>query len=207
MKTRIIAAALALALAAAAPAAAMAGAPTDRVRLATDKVITILKDPALKPPAKEKDRRAKIRNAVYEVFDFEEMAKRSLATFWRDRTAADRKEFVDLFSDLLERSYINRIENYSDEKIVYTAEDTDGDYSVVKSKFVTKRGEEIEVDYKLMNRDKVWYVYDVVIESVSLVNNYRVQFNKVIRSSSYQELVKKMKNKKESETFVSPGKG
>ena len=188
------------------PAVSMAGVPTDTVKSTVDKVIQTLKDPSLKGAAKEKERRAKIRVAVTNVFDFSEMAKRSLGQYWKDRSESERKEFVALFSDLLERSYINKIESYSDEKIVYEKESLEDDYAVVKTRFVTKRREEIPVDYKLLKEDGNWGVYDLVIENISLVNNYRIQFNKIIRTSSYQELVRKMKNKSESESFVSPGK-
>ena len=136
--------------------------------------------------------------------DFAEMAKRSLGVYWKDRSDAEKKEFTSLFSDLLERSYINRIEGYTDEKISYDSENVDSDYAVVKTRLKTKRGEEIPIDYKLVNENGTWHVYDLVIENVSLVNNYRVQFNKVIRSNSYAELVKKMKNKQESESFAAP---
>ena len=188
-------------------APALAGAPTDTVKTTVDKVINILNDPKLKGPAHEKERRAKIRQAVFEVWDFREMAKRSLAQYWRERTEPQRKEFTDLFADLLERSYINRIESYSGEKIIWDREIVDPPYAEVDSHFLTKRREEIPVDYKLLDENGKWRVYDMVIENVSLVNNYRTQFNKIIRQSSYDELLKKMKNKQESESFVSPSKG
>lgn len=202
---RLMAAAVAAFVLVSVPVAAHAGAPTDRVRLAADKVISILKDPAMKGKAKEQERRAQIKKAVFAVFGFDEMAKRSLGQYWRQRTDAERKEFTDLYSDLLERSYINRIESYSNEKIVYGAEKVDADFAEVPSKFITKRNEEIAVNYKLMSKDGSWYVYDMVIENVSLVNNYRIQFNKIIRSSSYEELVRKMKNKRESDALAAPG--
>ena len=188
------------------PAVSMAATPTETVKTTVDKVIQVLNDPSLKVPAKEKERRAKIRAAVLNVFDFKEMAKRSLGLYWKDRTEGERAKFVELFSDLLERSYINRIESYSGEKIVYEKESVEDDYAVVKTRFITKRREEIPVDYKLLKENGTWVVYDLVIENVSLVNNYRTQFNKIIRTSSYQELVRKMQNKAESEAFVSPGK-
>lgn len=200
MCAAVVAAALLLSI----PAYSSAGAPTDTVKATTDKVIAILKDPALKPEPKEKERRAAMRKVVFGVFDFDEMAKRSLAIYWKDRSPAEKKEFVDLFADLLERSYINRIEGYSDEKVVYDAEKVDDGYAVVRSRFITKRREEIPVDYKLMNNGGKWAVYDVVIENVSLVNNYRIQFNKIIRNSSYAELVRKMKNKSECDTLICP---
>jgi phospholipid transport system substrate-binding protein len=203
--TGLFTAALAAMLVIMVPAGAFAGAPTDRVRLAADKVISILKDPSLKPKAKETERRAKIMKAVRDVFDFEEMAKRSLGQYWRQRSDAEKKDFTDLYADLLERSYINRIESYSDEKIVYGGEKVDADFAVVPSKFITKRNEDITADYKLMLKGGTWFVYDMVIENVSLVNNYRIQFNKIIRTSSYEELVRKMKNKRESEVLAAPG--
>ena len=178
--------------------------PKEVVKVTVDKVVSVLRDPALKGAAKEEARRKKIREAVYEAFDFGEMAKRSLAIYWKERTDAERKEFTKLFSDLLERSYINRIEGYTDEKISYDSENIDGDYAVVKTRLRTKRGEEIPVDYKLINENGNWRVYDLVIEGVSLVNNYRVQFRKVIGSSSYAELVRKMQSKQESEKMAAP---
>lgn len=188
-----------------ASSAAFAGTQTERVKNATDRVIDILKDPALKGPKHEKERRRKMMDVAKTVFDFEEMANRSLAQYWRERTPQERKEFVDLFSDLLERSYINRIEGYSNEKIIYDSEKTEDGYAIVKSRIITKRFEEIPVEYRLMQKDGQWRVYDMVIENVSLVNNYRSQFNKIIRSSSYAELVMKMKNKQEGELLVASG--
>jgi phospholipid transport system substrate-binding protein len=179
---------------------AQAGEPTHQVKQSVDKVLDILKDKELKKPSKTKDRRAAIRSIVSERFDFEEMAKRSLALHWRTRTPEERKEFVSLFTDLLERSYIKKIETYTDEKINYTAERIEGDYADVNTKILTKRNVEIPIEYRLIKK-KDWQVYDVVIEGVSLINNYRTQFNKVIRTNSYAELVKRMKNKQEEELF------
>jgi len=192
-------------MAAAAPAACMASTPTETVKTTIDKVVSVLQNPAMKGSKKEQERRAAIRKAVFNVFDFREMAMRSLAKNWKPLPAKDKDEFSSLYADLLERSYINRIESYSGEKVVYDGESIDGDYAVVKTKFVTARREEILVDYKLMKKDGGWWVYDLVIERVSLVNNYRIQFNKIIRSSSYAELVKKMKDKKESELLSNAG--
>jgi len=186
------------------PAVSFAGVPSDRVKSATDKVIEILKDPSLKGPSKEDQKRKKIRAAVSEVFDFSEMAKRSLGMFWKDRTPAQKAEFTGLFTDLIERSYINRIEGYSNEKIVFDGETADKDYAVVKTRFINRRQEEIPVDYKLFSDNGQWRVYDVVIENVGLVNNYRVQFNKIIRGSGYDDLIRKMKSKSETENFEAP---
>ena len=175
--------------------------PLKIMNATTDRVVEILRDKELKKATKTPERRAAIRKAVTEVFDFEEMSKRALSVHWQKLTIEEREEFVSLFSDLLERSYIKKIEGYSDEKIDYLEEKIDGDSALVKSKITTRRNIEIPIDYKLLKRGDKWYVYDVVIEGVSLINNYRTQFNKIIRQSSYTELIKRMKNKQEEELF------
>jgi phospholipid transport system substrate-binding protein len=178
-----------------------AGDPTNLMKQTIDKVIDILKNKELKKAEKTNERRVAIRKVVGERFDFEEMAKRSLALHWKKRTPEERKEFVPLFSDLLERSYIKKIEGYTDEKFLYTDEKIDVDYAVVNTRIITKRNVEIPIEYRLLNKNGKWEVYDVVIEGVSLVNNYRNQFNTIIRRNSYEELVKRMKNKQEEELF------
>lgn len=183
-----------------------ADTPTQQVKQTVDKVLDILKDKDLKRPERTNERRALIRKIVSERFDFEEMAKRSLALHWRSRTPQERKEFVPLYTDLLERSYIKKIESYTDEKILYVGEKIEGEYSEVNTKIITKRNVEIPIDYKLFKKNGKWEVYDVIIEGVSLVNNYRTQFNKIIRTNSYEELVKRMKNKQEEELFEEKAK-
>jgi phospholipid transport system substrate-binding protein len=178
-----------------------AGEPTNLMKQTIDNIIDILKNEELKKPERANERRSEIRKLVGERFDLEEMAKRSLALQWRKRTPEEKKEFVSLFSDLLERSYIKKIESYTDEKILYTAENIEGEYAVVRTKIITDRNVEVPIDYKLLKEKGNWEVYDVVIEGVSLVNNYRIQFNSIIRKDSYQELVKRMKNKLEEEKF------
>ena len=178
-----------------------AGDPTNLMKQTIDKIIDILKNKELKKAEKTNERRVAIRKVVGERFDFEEMAKRSLALHWKKRTPEERKEFVPLFSDLLERSYIKKIEGYTDEKFLYTDEKIDVDYAVVNTRIITKRNVEIPIEYRLLNKNGKWEVYDVVIEGVSLVNNYRNQFNKIIRKDSYEELVRRMKNKQEEELF------
>ena len=177
-----------------------AGEPLDKIRQTVDDVLTVLADETLKAPEREAERRAKIRQAVFQRFGFDEMAQRSLAQHWRKRTPEEQKEFVDLFSDLLERSYIDKIESYGGgkENIHYTKETIDKDgYAAVRSEIVNKRDLDVEVEYRLLQRDGNWAVYDVIIEGVSLVNNYRTQFNKIIMESSYENLVKQMKLKLE----------
>lgn len=184
-----------LALSVFSPSKANAGEPTDQVKETVDVVIEILNNKELSKPEKINERRLNIREAVQKRFDFEEMAKRSLALHWKKRTPQEQKEFVVLFTDLLEDAYIRKIERYGDEKVVYTDERTEGAYAVVRTKIITDKEVEIPVDYKIFKKGQKWEIYDIVIEGVSLVNNYRTQFNQIIRSGSYEELVKKLKKK------------
>ena len=180
---------------------AHAGEPVTLIKQTIDDVIVILKNEELKKPDKIADRRAELRRVIGERFDYKEMSKRSLALHWKKLSAGDKQEFIPLFSDLLERSYINKIESYTGEQILYTDETLDDGYAVVKTKIITKRNVEVPIDYRLLKNNDQWRVYDVVIEGVSLINNYRNQFNKIIRKDSYQELVQRMKNKQEEEEF------
>jgi phospholipid transport system substrate-binding protein len=176
---------------------AAAGVPTDQLRGAVDRVLKTLEDPGLKGEGKVVERRVAVRKIANEIFDFGEIAKRSMARHWQPLSEAQRNEFVGLFADLLERSYISKIETYGGEKIQYTAERMDGDYATVSTKIITKNGTEVPVDYRMIKRSDRWLVYDVSIEGVSLVSNYRTQFNKIIQTSSYNELVSKLKNKQD----------
>ena len=176
---------------------AWGGPATDQLKSSIDRVIQILEDPALKVDGMVKERRTAVRKVANDIFDFAETARRSLARHWQGRTDKEREEFVQLFSDLLERSYISKIELYGGEKIQYGREQLDGDYATVSTKIITKHGQEVPADYRLLRRGDRWLVYDVVIEGVSLISNYRTQFNKIIQTSSYGELVKKMRTKQE----------
>ena len=195
LRTRVVTLALAQALVAVTAAPAVAGAPTDQLKGSVDRVLRTLDDPALKGEGKLTERRAAIRKIANEIFDFGEIAKRSLARHWQPLSDAQRTEFVGLFADLLERSYISKIETYGGEKIQYTAERADGDYATVSTKIITKNGTEVPVDYRMVKRGDHWLVYDVSIEGVSLVSNYRTQFNKIIQTGGYNTLVERMKSK------------
>jgi phospholipid transport system substrate-binding protein len=178
-------------------APARAGAPLEQLKTQIDRVLRIMDDPAMKKESQMKERRAAVRRVADDIFDFQETAKRSLARHWQPRTPAEQMEFVRLFADLLERSYISRIELYGGEKIAYLGDALDGEQAVVRTRIVTKSGSEVPVDYRMLKRSDRWLVYDVVIEGVSLVANYRTQFNKIIQTSSYAELVRKMKVKQD----------
>ena len=174
-----------------------AGQPTDQLRTEIDRVLKVLDDPELKKEGRARERRAEVRRIANDIFDFEETARRSLARHWAPRTPAERDEFVQLFADLLERSYISKIELFNGERIQFVGDTPDGDQAIVRTKILTKQGTEVPVDYRMLKKGDRWLVYDVIIEGVSLVANYRTQFNKIIQTSSYQELVKKMKTKQE----------
>jgi phospholipid transport system substrate-binding protein len=190
-------AALAIALTLLVSANALAGPPTEQVRGSVDRVLQILSDPELKKTNRTADRRTAIRTVAAEIFDFTEISQRSLARHWAARTPAERQEFVQLFGDLLEYSYITKIEAYSGEKIQYAGEVPDGDQAVVKTRIVTKTGVEIPVDYRMFLKADRWRAYDVNIEGVSLVSNYRTQFNTVIQRNGYADLVSKLKAKQD----------
>ena len=172
-----------------------AGVPTEKVKETSDKILAIVSDPALKDPAQATQRREQIRKAVDEMCDWEEMSRRSLGRHWAKRNEQERKEFVRLFGQLLERTYIDKVEGYSGEKVNYVGERVDGEYAEVDVKIVTKENTEIPVLYKLRTRDQRWWVYDIVIEGVSLVNNYRTQFSDIMAKSSFEGLMKKLKEK------------
>ena len=176
---------------------AWAGTPTEQLKSQIDLVLKVLDDPDLKKENRARDRRASVRRIANDIFDFSETAKRSLARHWQSRTPAEREEFVQLFGDLLERSYISKIELYGGEKIGYIGESMDGDLATVRTRIVTRHGSEIPIDYKMHTLGSRWLVYDVSIEGVSLIANYRTQFNKIIQTQSYAELVKRMKTKQE----------
>jgi phospholipid transport system substrate-binding protein len=198
---------LTAALALAAGSAAVAGPPTDQLKATIDQVLQILTDPALKQPGKAEERRAKIRAIANEVFDWQEIGKRALARHWQARSPQEREEFSKLFADLLERSYVGKIEAYSGEKILYGEETVDGDQATVRSKLITKSGTQIPIDYRMQKVGDRWRVYDVLIENVSLVGNYRSQFNRIIQQSGYADLVQRLKTKQEELQFDEGAKG
>jgi len=172
-----------------------AGVPTEKVKETTDKIIAIVSDPGLKEAGKEAQRRERIRKTVDELCDWEEMSRRSLGRHWAQRSEQEKNEFVHLFGQLLERTYIDKVEGYSGEKVNYVGERVDGDYAEVDVRILTKKNTEIPVVYKLRTRDQKWWVYDMVIEGVSLVNNYRTQFSDILAKTSFDGLMKKLKEK------------
>jgi phospholipid transport system substrate-binding protein len=175
------------------PSLSQAGSATEQIRGTIDRSIGILKDPALAAKDKKEERRDLLRREIEPVFDFAEMAKRSLGPHWRGRTPEERKRFVALFQKVLENSYLGKIESYHGEKIRYGREMVDGPYAEVKTLVITGKGQEIPVDYRMLEEGGKYRIYDVVIEGISLVANYRSQFNSILQNSSFGELMEKLR--------------
>jgi len=182
------------------------GPLTEQIRTTVENVLGVLENSSLVENSDGKRQnpeaiakyRADLRKVILPQFDIPEMAKRSLGLNWRPRTLAEQKEFVDLFSFLLEDFLSDKLKSFEDEKFVYTDEVTDGDYGKVETRIITREGKEISIDYRFHLVDEDWKVYDMVIENVSLVKNYRSQFNRIIAKTSYRNLVRriqKMTNK------------
>lgn len=168
--------------------------PTVVVRGTIDEVIRLVSNEGLKTPDQATHRRQLLEEIIGQHFDFEEMAKRSLAAHWRNRSEAEHQEFAALFQSLLSKTYAGKIENYSGEKVQYLKERMKDSYAEVQTTIVSNKTE-ISLDYRLLLKDGDWRVYDVVVDGVSLVKNYRVQFDRIIRHSSYEELVKTLRDK------------
>ncbi len=174
---------------------AWAGPPTDQLRDGVDRVFKILKDPELAGDKQVDQRRAAISKVAGELFDFGEMAKRSLGQHWAQRTLAERGEFVRLFTELIQRSYISKVDQHdAAAKMTYQGETVDDDYAVVRTTIPLPRGNEMPLGYRMHNTSGRWQVYDLSIDGISLAANYRAQFNKIIRTSSYEDLVARLKS-------------
>jgi phospholipid transport system substrate-binding protein len=160
-----------------------------------DEVMRILSTDSLKGAEHKAERRIKIRIAISKGFNFEAMAKRAMGKYWKQRTPEERKQFTILFRRLIEISYISRIEGFTNEKVIYEKARTQKNISMVKTKIVMTKGTEIPINYRLMKKNGSWRIYDIVIEGVSLVRNYRTQFSSVLRKKSYSILVDQIKAK------------
>ena len=165
---------------------------TSQLKGTIDKVIKVVKDEALKNDRQA--RRAALRKTIDERFNYRQMVMRSLAKNWDLRSAEEQQVFIGLFKSLLENSYANKLESFSDEKIIYLDEVIKGEYALVKTE-VVRKATTMAVDYKLIRENGVWKVYDFVIEGVSMVRNYRAQFTKIIHKHSYEILVQKLTDK------------
>ena len=201
MRARWVAVVVLVGLVVVSVAPAVAGAPTDQLKQVVDEVIKVLDDPAYS--SKPAERRAAVRKIAEQIFDYPDTAQRALGVHWNARTPQERTDFVELFADLLDRAYIGKIDLYQGEKVRYVGETVEGPEAAVRTRIVTKRGSEVPVDYRMHQKNNRWLVYDVIIEGVSLVSNYRTQFNKVVQTESYPALVQKLRAK-DPEPAASP---
>jgi phospholipid transport system substrate-binding protein len=164
------------------------------VRATLTEVFRILDDPKLKDPDNLMPRRRMLELVIGERFDYAEMSKRALAANWTSLANDQRAEFVGLFKAFLSDRYAGKIEGYSGERTEYLGERVDGQYAEVRTRLVSSKTE-IPMDYRLINKAGRWSAYDIIADGVSLVKNYRSQFDKIIRSDSYDELVKRLRNR------------
>ncbi len=174
---------------------AWAGPPTDQLRDGVDRVFKILRDPELRGDTQVPQRRSAISKVAGEIFDFGDMAKRALGQHWEQRTPAECGEFVRLFTELIQRAYVAKVDQHdAATKMTFRGETVDGDYAVVQTTIPLTNASTMPLDYRMRNTRDHWQVYDISIDGISLVANYRAQFNKVIRTSSYAALVAKLKS-------------
>ena len=195
---------LALMIVAGRPSIGAAGPAGDQLMQSVQRIQEILSDPSLKGEAKVQERRQKLREAIRARFDFDEMAKRSLGPEWQKHSPEEQKEFVRSFTALLEGAYFDQLESYNGEKVQLVNERQDKDFAEVATKVLNKKGEEFSVNYRLQDNNGDWKIFDVVVENVSLVNNFRSQFNRVLAKSSYTDLLQSMNQKKVSAPGAKP---
>ena len=188
---------LVIALGLVAAAAAQAMTPTDTVRGQVDQVLQTGTRAATGTPEAAEQRRNQIRRAAEGLFDFTEMSRRALGRYWAGRSQAERDEFVKLFADLMARAYLGKIDRYAGESITYIAERVDGDLATVDSRVITAKKTEVPIEYRLRRVGDRWAAYDVLIENVSLISTYRSQFDRIIQTSSFADLLKRMRQKEQ----------
>ena len=169
--------------------------PTETVKSRVDQALQSLSQTANPGAEASERRRADIRRAADTLFDFPDMSRRALGRHWTDRTPAEREEFTRLFTDLIARTYIGKIDRYAGESIAYVGERVDGDEASVRSQVVTAKGSQIPVEYRLHRANDTWSAYDVLIENVSLVGTYRSQFDRVIQAESFANLLRRLREK------------
>ena len=177
------------------PVSAFAGIPLETVKGHVDKVLDVLRDPSLKAESAKKVKKDKIRAISEKMFDFTELSKRTLAQNWSKFNPEQQKEFVDLYTSLLENAYANKIMAYTDEKIVFSKEVALTEKTVeVQSRVLRKNGD-IPIYYRVIMKDSSWRVYDIVIEGVSLINNYRSQFREILTNKPPESLLETLRKK------------
>ena len=178
------------------PSPSRADSPTEQIPTTVEQTLSIIRSPNSKSKVSNQDRRAQLAEVIYSRFDFAEMSKRSLGPHWARRTAEEKREFVKVFAGLLGRTYMAKIESYGTQTILYTREVKDENYAQVDTKIVAADTRDSwSINYKLHSVKNEWKVYDLLIEDISLVNNYRSQFDRIITRTSFLDLVRVMKEK------------
>jgi phospholipid transport system substrate-binding protein len=176
------------------PASAQTESPTEAVRNTINQVIHTLEDKQFKPPSQRQARRKLLENIIAQRFDYAEMSKRALAAQWTSLTTEQRDEFVELFKAFLSDRYAAKIEGYAGEEVHYLGERIEQEYAEVRTRLVSKKVD-VPMDYRLIKKADKWYAYDIIVDGVSLVKNYRSQFTNVIHTSSYTELVRRLRER------------
>jgi len=180
------------------PSLVMAGDATERIKVISDNIFSIISDKSLQTAEMEEKREQMIMEAVDSGFNWEEFSRRALARHWRKRTEDEKKTFISLFRQLIKRTYMDKSGQYSGGKVEFLEEKIEGEYANIKTRLTSSTGTQTSVDYRMIKKDGVWWVYDVYIEGVSLVSNYRTQFNDILINSSFEDLLNRLKEKVET---------
>jgi len=183
---------------------AWAGPPTDQLRDGVQRVVKILRDPELSGDTKVNERRVAVNKVADQIFDFGETAKRALGQHWVQRTPVEREEFVRLFTELVQRMYLSKVDQYNSE-MTFQDDVVDGNQAVVRTTLVLGKGGQMSLDYRMHHPRDRWQVYDLSIDGISLVASYRSQFNKIVRTDSYEALVARLKSREVG--FAAPAAG
>ena len=173
---------------------AWAGPPTDQLRDGVERVVKILRDPELRGDTKVNERNAAVNKVADQIFDFGETAKRSLGQHWAQRTQVEREEFVRLFTELVQRTYLSKVNQYNSE-MTFQDDVVDGNQAVVRTTLLLGKGSQMSLDYRMHHPRDRWQVYDLSIDGISLLASYRSQFNKIVRTDSYEGLVTRLKSR------------
>jgi phospholipid transport system substrate-binding protein len=177
------------------PWVGMTGEALDQIRRSTDKILAVVQDPAMQGPAQAVVRDRRVRSLIDERFDWGAMARSAMGAHWKTLSESQRQEFSGLFSELIKNNYLAEVEGYSGEKIRYQSETVAGKYGVVNVVILTLRGTDVPVSYRVLQKESGWFVYDITIEGVSMVNNYRSQIGAILQRSNYDGLVAKLRGR------------
>jgi phospholipid transport system substrate-binding protein len=173
---------------------AWAGPPTDQLRDGVDRMVAVLRDPALRGETKVNERNAAVNRVANEIFDFGETAKQALGQHWAKRTPAEHEEFVHLFTELLQHTYLSKVDQYNTE-MTFQDDAVDGTQAVVRTTLLLGKGGGMSLNYRMHYSQNRWQVYDVSINGISLLASYRAQFNKILRTDNYEGLVARLKSR------------